>query len=395
MKKPLLLLFIAILNFNCYSQISFEKGYYINNANQRVDCLIKNVDWRNNPTEFEYKLSENGESKKESIESVKEFGVDNSSKYVRTKVNIDRSSEYVNELSETRAPLFIEEVLFLKVLVEGKASLYEFIDGGLERYFYMHNNNAIEQLIFKSYKVQDRNVYKNSRFKQQLWTDLKCPAITLNKIKNLDYKRKDLVKFFVNYHECNNLEYVNYVATKKRDAFNLNSRPGLNYSTLSIQNSILKSRNIDFDNDLTFRMGIEAEFIFPFNKSKWAIIIEPTYQYYKSEKKVPNLLVNVNYQSIELPIGIRHYFFLNEKAKIFINGSIITDLSFNSGIKFSPGSTFDIKSQNNLAFGIGYKHINKFSIELRYQTRREIIRDYISYRSDYNTVSVIFGYSLF
>lgn len=395
MKKPLLLLFIAILNFNCYSQISFEKGYYINNANQRVDCLIKNVDWRNNPTEFEYKLSENGESKKESIESVKEFGVDNSSKYVRTKVNIDRSSEYVNELSATRAPLFIEEVLFLKVLVEGKASLYEFIDGGLERYFYMHNNNAIEQLIFKSYKVQDRSVYKNSRFKQQLWTDLKCPAITLNKIKNLDYKRKDLVKFFVNYHECNNLEYVNYVATKKRDAFNLNIRPGLNYSTLSIQNSILKSRNIDFDNDLTFRMGIEAEFILPFNKSKWAIIIEPTYQYYKSEKKVPNLLVNVNYQSIELPIGIRHYFFLNEKAKIFINGSIITDLSFNSGIKFSPGSTFDIKSQNNLAFGIGYKHINKFSIELRYQTRREIIRDYISYRSDYNTVSVIFGYSLF
>ena len=47
---------------NCFAQISFEKGYFINNANQKTNCLIKNQDWKDNPTEFEYKLDENSES---------------------------------------------------------------------------------------------------------------------------------------------------------------------------------------------------------------------------------------------------------------------------------------------------------------------------------------------
>ena len=57
LKKWLFLVF-PILATNCCAQISFEKGYYIDNSNQKVDCLIKNVDWKNNPTSFEYKLSD-------------------------------------------------------------------------------------------------------------------------------------------------------------------------------------------------------------------------------------------------------------------------------------------------------------------------------------------------
>ena len=45
MKTQLLILLITILSFNCYSQIKYQKGYYINNDGQKTDCLIKNVDW--------------------------------------------------------------------------------------------------------------------------------------------------------------------------------------------------------------------------------------------------------------------------------------------------------------------------------------------------------------
>ena len=92
MKKRILFLLITILSLNCYSQISFQKGYYIDNTNQKINCLIKNINWKNNPTKFEYKLSENSESKKTTIKTIKEFGIDNISKYVRSTVNIDRSS---------------------------------------------------------------------------------------------------------------------------------------------------------------------------------------------------------------------------------------------------------------------------------------------------------------
>ncbi|WP_397364543.1 hypothetical protein [Olleya sp. R77988] len=117
MKKQLLFLLTIILSFNCYSQITFEKGYFIDDSNQKTNCLIKNIDWQDNPTEFEYKLSENSKSKKANIKSIKEFGIDNISKYVRSIVNIDRSSEMLDDLTNDRNPEFKEEELFLKVFI--------------------------------------------------------------------------------------------------------------------------------------------------------------------------------------------------------------------------------------------------------------------------------------
>lgn len=407
MKKQLLLLLTIIFSLNCYSQITFEKGYYIDNTNQKTNCLIKNIDWKNNPSEFEYKLSENSESKNITIKSIKEFGIDNVFKYIRTTVNIDRSSENIDSLSDDKNPVFQEEELFLKVLVQGKATLYEYVDGNLIRYFYNNDSSTIEQLIFKSYITPENNIGRNNRFRQQLWIDLKCPNFKISKIKNLDYKRNELVIFFVGYNKCNNQEYVNFEEKQKRDFFNLSIRPRINSSSLTIQNSTFNSRDTDFDNKIGFGFGLEAEFILPFNKNKWATVIEPTYQNFKSEKitNVNNvsggiLIANVDYRSIEVPVGLRHYFFLNNNSKFFINASYIFDLSSKSTIEFTrdDGSnlnSLEIETRNNLAMGIGYKQNDRYSLEIRYQTKREILGNYLSWSSEYKTFSIIFGYSLF
>lgn len=153
MKKKLLFILTIILTTHCFSQISFESGYYIDNSNQKIKCLIKNIDWKNNPTQFKYKLTKTSDAKEITIKSVKEFGIDNVSKYIRCSVNIDKSSEYLNKLSNDKEPLFNEEELFLKVLIEGEASLYHYSeDGNLKRFFYDTQNTNIKQLIFKSYK---------------------------------------------------------------------------------------------------------------------------------------------------------------------------------------------------------------------------------------------------
>ena len=54
-KQILVLAFITISCLQSYSQIIFENGYFIDESNNRIECLIKNIDWKNNPTEFEYK----------------------------------------------------------------------------------------------------------------------------------------------------------------------------------------------------------------------------------------------------------------------------------------------------------------------------------------------------
>ncbi|HTO14446.1 MAG TPA: outer membrane beta-barrel protein [Edaphocola sp.] len=367
------------------------------------------MDWKNNPSEFEYKLSETSETQKKTITSVKEFGVDNISKYIRSIVNIDRSSDNLNNLSKDKDPIFSEEELFLKVLIEGKSSLYQYSDSDLTRYFYNIDNSKIEQLIFKNYLITDDGLAKNNRFRQQLWNDLKCSSFKMSKIERLSYQKKELINFFIEHNKCNNQNYVNFQEKQKRDLFNLTIRPRINSSSLTITNNTSNfiSRDFAFDNKTGFGFGLEAEFILPFNKNKWAVAIEPTYQSFKHEKTINSSDVyggivtsKVNYSSIEIPISLRHYFFLNENSKIFINASYI----FDSRLKYSAEFTrkdnsnlysLDIKSTLNLGFGIGYKQNDKYSLELRLQTNRNILANYVYWDSDYKNLSLILGYSLF
>jgi hypothetical protein len=406
MKRHLVFLALfTMYSVQSFSQIQFENGYFINESGQKIECLIKNVDWKNNPTEFEYKMSEDAAVQKASISTVKEFGINGFPKNIRASVKIDRSSDLMNKMGSDKNPIFQEETLFLKVLIESKASLFVYEDGNLTRYFYSLSDSEIKQLVYKKYLVDNIALAENNAFRQQLFTDLKCQGMTLNDVKNLIYAKKDLEGFFTKYNRCANAGIADQAPKQTRDFFNLSLRPGLNYSSLAMSNSINRFLNIDFGNELGFRFGIEAEFILPFNRNKWALIVEPTYQQFKSEKiHQPNanntFFIEANYSSIELPIGVRHYFFLNEDSKIFVNVSGIFDLSIGSSdikILRSDQSTIfslEIDSEFNAGLGIGYKYKN-YSLEMRYLTNREILNGYAYWDSDYNTVSVIFGYSVF
>ena len=229
-------------------------------------------------------------------------------------------------------------------------------------------------------------------YKQQLKNSLKCSDIKIDNIKKLNYKQSLLTNIFSRYNRCVGSNFIDYEKKIKRKLFHINIRAGLNSSSLSINSSEQTTRNIDFDNEIGIRLGVEVEFILPFNKNKWTIIAEPTFQSYQSDKGD----TKADYKSIELPIGLRHYLFLNENSKIFVNGALIFDFNLDSKIDFSSGrQDLDISSQGNFGFGLGYTHNNKYSIELRYQTSRKVLGNYIYWSSSYKTVSIIFGYSLF
>ncbi len=56
--------------------------------------------------------------------------------------------------------------------------------------------------------------------------------------------------------------------------------------------------SIDLDKQLTFRFGVESEFIFGFYKNKWFAISKPTYEYFKMEHKTDNQNTKIDYTSI-------------------------------------------------------------------------------------------------
>ncbi|PRX56662.1 PorT family protein [Flagellimonas meridianipacifica] len=408
MTKTLLSFFLfATLSSTIYSQISYEKGYYISSAGQKVDCFIKNVDWKNNPLEIEYKLSENSTPEKATINNIKEFAINGISKYQRHRVNIDRSSKNIKYITSDKNPVFKEEVLFLKVLIEGKSNLYEYVDGQLKRFFYNKDGSLVEQLIYKKYKTSDNRVGDNNKFRQQLWVNLKCGDIQMNDIEKLDYNTNELTRFFTEYNQCTNSELTSYLPKQQQNPFHLSLRPRLNSSSVSLDFESSESSTIDFDNQQSFGFGLEIEYVFPFNKNKWAIALEPTYQSYSAEStvNVDNVVggildVNVDYTSIELPLTLRHYLFLDENSKIFLNVSYVFDFSSGSSLEFvraddSILNETELDSKGNVAFGLGYKFKNRYSAELRYQTSRELLGDFLPSSPNYDSLSFILGVSLF
>lgn len=408
--KKLILLFILtlLLTINCYSQVAFENGYFIDPTNKKTDCLIENLDWKNTPLNFRYKLPGSDDIITADLKAIKEFAIHGQSKYIRTLVKIDRSSKFIEEMSTEKNPVYKEETLLLKVLIEGKASLYLYDEGSLTRFFYKINDTEIKQLVYKSYLVNENSsVAKNNYFREQLFIDLKCDNIFQREYENLNYDRRSLVKLFIKYNKCSDTNFTEFENKEKKDLFNLTVRPRLNSSLLSMSSSNVDFYNVKFDSKSNIGVGLEAEFIFPFNRNKWALIVEPTYQYYKNEKtKETNSLLGgqvtakVDYKSIELPIGLRHYFFLKNDSKIFINASYLVDFALNSKIELlrkdgSSINSLDIKSRSTLALGVGGKLHDKYSIELRYIIDRSIVKDYIFVDSSFSTASLILGYSFF
>ncbi|MEW7290716.1 tRNA modification GTPase [Aquimarina sp. 2304DJ70-9] len=417
MNKQILIALLLLIGLSSQAQIKFENGYFITNAGERVECLIKNMDWKNNPTQFEYKTSEDAESKTETIRTIKEFAIIGVSKYQKHQVNIDKSSEEINSLSTDRNPEFQMVTVFLKVLVEGKSNLYLYEDQTLRKFFFKTEDKPIEQLIYKSYKVSPSEIGKNTRYKQQLWNTLKCDNISLKKIEALRYYKSQLTKLFVDYNTCNDpdAEVTVFEKNQSEDSFNLTIRPRINFSSLKFEENSTALRVYDFGSKQNFSLGIEAEYILPFNKGKWGLFIEPTYQYFESdaELRIPTggiinrvriLNADIDYKSLELPIGIRHYMHVNKSSSVFITGAYIIDITLDSKINvietftnpdFVRQEEIEIKSKGNLGLGIGYNYKSKYSVEFRYNTNRDLLSRFVNRKVKYPVTSIILGYSIF
>ncbi len=403
MKKHSLLLLFALNFLAVFAQIEFEEGYLIDSIGHRVECLIKNRDWKYNPKFFQYKLSDEQEAETAKPEDVLEFGINGKFKFVSREVEIDRSGDNSNEFSEVRGPKFTKEHLFLEVLIEGKANLYVYDDNNRPKYFFSLEGIPTQQLIYKQYKVEGR-IADNNYFRYQMFEYLKCPSLSMDDFNDVDYYRKELERIFTRYTQCLGGEIVTIKKKEKRDWFNLTVRPGIQYAWWETQTSDAEFK--DFGGDIGARLGLEGEFVLPFNKNKWAIIIEPTYQTYQSEKWSPGILnssgdyiMKVDYRSIELPIGLRYYIFLNKDFKVYVEGTrMYNDFDFDSKLTYEEPNGNPLFADVNLepssgyGLGGGIKAFDRVVFGFRYQFRRNLYSlDY----SNYKQMAMYFGYTLF
>lgn len=389
------IILFLIYGTSCYSQIKFQEGYFITESGEKATCLIRNVEWKDNPTEFNYKSADGSEIQSKSINTVKEFGIDNYSKYRRFVIDIDRSSENVRNMNWQISPEFERDTLFLKILVEGEATLYVYQEGNIRRYFFETAETDVKQLIYKKYRKSENSVGVNEAYKSQLRYFLECNGEIVPSIREVSYSN-DLVELFINYNNCVDSQYVNYFVRGPKSKLNFTIRPGIKRSSLVMRDGGSGTRNTNFGSEYTFRIGTEFEIILPFNRQKWGIIIEPTYQYFKKTVEYPNFdqAATINYSSLEIPLGVRHYHFINDRSKIFFNAFIVYDTALNKELSFEIGNDLEVRTSLSYVLGLGYKYNNWLSAELRHLTSRNIV-DVPTFYTDYKSFSLLIGLTLF
>ncbi|MFP8893494.1 hypothetical protein [Chryseobacterium sp. EZn1] len=411
MKKTFSVLFSFCIALIC-AQIKFEKGYIINSNDVKKEVLIKNQGWANNPNNFIYKTDEKSEESTGNPSTIKEFGIYNDVKYVTYNGNIDYSSDNTGELSSSKEPEFKKGPVFLKEIVTGNKNLYSYQGQNITRYFYSDSdsNTSIQPLIYKKYFFNGNNlqIATNEEYIDQLKAIFSDDNIAQTSALKIKYTNNDLKKIFSTYN--NKISGTNQEVPskiKRNSKFNLAIRPGLNfYSPVEITKTF---SNDGLPSKTGFRIGVEAELILPFNKNKWSVVVEPTLSLYnnKATIRTNDNLYNINidnYSFISIPLSVRHYMFINDKSKIFINAGInVLTLKTSSAKDFSvdyAGYVFDrlnlssSQAFKSAVFGIGYSYNNKYIIEVRYNTAINLFEEK-GPEANLKYASLILGYNIF
>ncbi|MFT5891596.1 MAG: hypothetical protein ACI9Y7_001701 [Dokdonia sp.] len=381
------------------AQIDFEPAYYINNSNTKIEGFIQNIEWLDNPTEIKFKSNEQSESKTITIENLKEFGILNGAVYSRYDVAIDKSSNDPGNLSEVRSPEFENETLLLKKIIEGKASLYYYSGYGIVRFFYTLDDTTVKQLVYKRFQNSGTEIGVNEFYKQDLKTHLTCSTITETKYKNLKYKLSSFIPFFKLYNECSGSSSIVYNQISKRTSldknFRLRLKAGARNNSFSFE-SAAGITTAEFSDKIGVQVGLEGEFIFQFNRNKWSALIEATYFDYSDEDRFRISTIDQNvaveYSAVEIGIGARHSFFLENKSRIFITAGFVIPIHLNQSLTRSVSRDFDVFNQSTYgSFGAGYEY-KDLSVELKYYTTRGLI-DTIN--AEYSSYSLTVGYAIF
>lgn len=404
MKK--LFLFISIFStLALWSQLKFEKGYFIDNQEKKHEVLIKNIDWLENPTSFKYKTEENSEEKTATVDDVKEFQVFGYNKLVRYTGKINVYNSDLQSLSSSPEPDLRDTSIFLYQLSTGKKNLYSYFKKGIQNFFYSDESGEIKILIYKEYNP-DGNTFllaRNDKYKKQLNDIFSDDAASLKMVKSTEYTDSSLIKVFNLYNQVSN-EQNKFSLEKVKTKIHLSIKPGVNFSNFKFYSP---SSPQSYDANLSSidpKFSAEMEYILPFNKSKWSLLLEATYSKMNANSKSidNNRDISIKYGYMEFPIGVRYSMFINEKSKIFANvkfpiftlktqdGSLkYTSTTYYSDTYFNLG-----KMTSNFIFGFGYSYKNKFFAEFNTSMKRSV-SEFVYFGNSFTYSSISVGYNIF
>ena len=398
------------------AQITFEPGYYINTTGNVINGFVANEKWGKNPDAFLFKANLDSVAVSYGLDNSREFGIGSSYKYERHKVRLEVSSDLSGDLNGDRNPKYEDKEVFLQVLLDGEIRLFAYRSSNNIRYFVGVNaSEDLVPLVYKRYRTSGGNIGYNTQFRQQLAEMFNCDT-NMPKADRIDYKESDLIHYLLAYAVCSGTSVSEYKADALGNQVIVSARFGLSTASLmleqdnSFESPTVNQVTADFGSAFYPRIGLQFEVILPARGNRWSIFADPSFQKvtYQTKfiRKYPALDVevqsNINYVTIEFPLGVRRYFHWNPDSGLFVNLSLSMRFNLASKIEFMAdqalGRPDDIEvsaTQGYFSTGVGIKVNRHIALEGRIHGGFNILGDNPMWNAQFGPGgSLILGFSI-
>ncbi|AXG72731.1 hypothetical protein DVK85_00175 [Flavobacterium arcticum] len=406
--------FLAVLltAFSMYAQNeNQQQGYYITNDGQRVDGYFKTTDFYDTES-LGFKEQSTGESFSAiDVNDISEYGIGKEFKFIKKIFEIDNSETNFKRLSSISEPDWVETTGFLNVILEGEVSLYSYSNSKGTKFFYSTPSKDIQQLLYKRYRPSEAIVAENNLYLQQLLNNVRCENEDRSFFATISYGKKDLIRVFKKYNECNgNLYTVYNNSTSKGSKINFTVFAAANYYSFGIKGS---GSDSEVENVIAPTLGLEVALVLP--SEKWEFFGKVEFESLSAKTKavydrgfggftVENY--DIDMQAINLQFGLRYNAIVKGYNKFFIDGALgvtkpFGDLNIETISSTTDGSASTTqlrKRELGSSFcgniGVGYMYKNKFGAAIRYETARNLFSNGGMLTTDISRIGLNLRYTL-
>lgn len=301
MNKPIILFALALLGFmsQTFSQTNLQPGFIVNNNNDTIHGKIEFIAYECTPVDLVF-VQEDGNIKTLTARDIKAFQVNNKL-FISNIVDIETSSDNLNDLSEEPTLQLERKTVFLQVLVDGSRKLYHHKEQSGNDCFYAVTSNGIELLGYKRYYFRSgikRYLNYNKKYIAQLMIVFGDYPELSKKINKTQYTEKSLTALFERYYEVSKEPYktFNTKPFKLNDTYGFMG--GISFAQFKLKGNNWEMLRYDFDTKITPSFGLYYKFILPKSSNRYALRCELDFTGVKAVSVFDNFINSDMYSTI-------------------------------------------------------------------------------------------------
>lgn len=390
-----------------YSQTKEVKGYIITANNQKLEGSFKTDNWLNTPDLIAFQTEKDEKYRTYSPVDIKGFGLLDGNRYLSAEVEIQTSADNARELNYSKVPQFETKTLFLKQLLNGSLSIFEYSSSKRVQFFIQNQEGVFTTLVYKRYYVEQNVVAVNDYYKQQLFNIFSSCEEIKGKLANVGYKRKELVRLVSSFNKCLDSDYEDLTANNTKENpvdFHLTPMIGFQSSSLTFQERTRDDLNPEFDGISALRFGVEGEIVV--KTIHLGVFLGLAFDSAIEENisiSTPPEVTTIDSQTVDLQLqtsqfyfGIRYYIPVSELVKIHFHAGLAQDRLQEFVLDYEFSEDLDDDRASSSTFFGGGVQIGRFTVEARFSPNKDLfVENAFDYETDYSTLNVMLGYKFF